>query len=84
MIQDFTAGEDHISLSGIDADTGLAGNQAFSFIGDAAFSHVAGELRVFSSGGATVAAGDVDGDGVADVEVALTGTHDLSGGVFVL
>jgi Ca2+-binding RTX toxin-like protein len=43
-IQDFNAG-DLIDLSRIDANTLVEGNQAFSFIGNAAFSGTAGELR---------------------------------------
>jgi hypothetical protein len=43
-IQDFSAG-DLIDLSRIDANTLLDGDQAFEFIGNAAFSKTAGELR---------------------------------------
>ncbi|HEX8483325.1 MAG TPA: Calx-beta domain-containing protein, partial [Allosphingosinicella sp.] len=43
-IQDFNAG-DLIDLSRIDANTLVAGDQAFNFVGNAAFSGTAGELR---------------------------------------
>jgi serralysin len=43
-------GPDVIDLQEIDADTGSAGNQAFSFIGKDAFSGTAGELRFEVSG----------------------------------
>ncbi|MDB5696105.1 MAG: tandem-95 repeat protein, partial [Sphingomonas bacterium] len=43
-IQDFKLG-DLIDLSRIDADINTAGDQAFSFVGSAAFSNRAGELR---------------------------------------
>src|SRR5262249_44371354 len=45
-VVDFSNAEgDKIDLSTIDANSTLAGNQAFTFIGAAAFSHTAGELR---------------------------------------
>ncbi len=45
-ITDFSRAQgDKIDLSGIDANTGAAGNQAFSFIGSGLFTHHAGELR---------------------------------------
>jgi serralysin len=70
-ILDFTSGTDTIDLSGIDADTGAAGDQAFGFVGGAAFSGTAGELRSYSSGGAGFLAGDVDGDAVADFTIGI-------------
>jgi Ca2+-binding RTX toxin-like protein len=72
-IQDFTLG-DQIDLQRIDADVLTAGDQAFSFIGSAAFSGRAGELRFenFSNGGPVwLVQGDVDGDGVSDLEIVL-------------
>jgi Ca2+-binding RTX toxin-like protein len=72
-IQDFSAG-DIIDLSRIDANTLIDGDQAFEFIGNAAFSKTAGELRFenISIGGPVwLVQGDVDGDGVSDFEVVL-------------
>ncbi|HYJ82622.1 MAG TPA: hypothetical protein VEW26_07265, partial [Allosphingosinicella sp.] len=72
-IQDFASG-DRIDLSKIDANTLLEGDQAFSFIGSAAFSNTAGELRFenISLGGPIwLIQGDVDGNGVSDFEVVL-------------
>jgi Ca2+-binding RTX toxin-like protein len=61
---------DKIDLRTIDADTdGTAGNQAFRFIGGAAFSGVDGQLR-FSGG---LLQGDTNGDRVADFEVRIVG-----------
>lgn len=68
-ITDFATGVDKIRLSDIDANTGLAGNQAFTFIGNAAFSNTAGQLRTYSQGGENYLAGDVNGDGVADFTI---------------
>jgi hypothetical protein len=48
-ILDFTPGTDRIELDRIDANTLLAGNQAFSWIGSNAFSGSAGELRAYET-----------------------------------
>ncbi|MEL7088491.1 MAG: hypothetical protein AAGL98_08650, partial [Planctomycetota bacterium] len=71
VITDFTTG-DMISLSDIDANTGVTGDQAFSFIGAAAFT-AAGQLRaVNTSGNDWTVEGDVDGDGIADLQIQVT------------
>ena len=44
VIRDFKPGTDLLDLARIDANTQLPGNQAFSFIGAAAFTQ-AGQLR---------------------------------------
>jgi Ca2+-binding RTX toxin-like protein len=87
-IQDFNAG-DLIDLSRIDANTLVAGNQAFSFVGSAAFSGTAGELRFenISLGGPIwMVQGDVNGDGVSDYEVVLviSPADPITAGDFVL
>jgi len=61
----------------------LAGNEAFIFIGTAAFA-AAGQLRSIASGATTTVSGDLDGDRTADFEIALTGTLTLAVGDFVL
>jgi Ca2+-binding RTX toxin-like protein len=85
-ILDFTAGTDKIELDRIDADTLTAGNQAFSWIGSGAFTGSAGQLRAYEQSGIWFVEGDVDGDGVADLVVALTlqGPVPLSSGDFLL
>lgn len=57
---------DKIDLSAFDADTGTAAKDPFVFIGSAAFSKRAGELRVDNSGYYALISADLDGDGVAD------------------
>lgn len=76
----FRSGEgDRIDLATIDADIdGTAGNQAFAFIGGAAFSGVDGQLR-FAGG---LLQGDVNGDRVADLEIRIVGT--LAAGDLIL
>jgi len=50
-ILDFVSGVDRIDLSAIDANTRVAGNQAFTFIGADDFTGL-GQLRIGMSGGA--------------------------------
>ncbi|MDB5468706.1 MAG: hypothetical protein JWR84_266 [Caulobacter sp.] len=77
-------GLDVIDLRTIDADTGVAADQAFSFIGTGAFTSVAGELRYEFDGADTHVFGDVDGDGNADFEVLINGSHTLTAARFLL
>ena len=81
-IRDWNDG-DIIDLSAIDANTTTGGNQAFSFIGSAGFSG-AGQLRVTDNGVNTFVRADVDGDGVVDFQVQLTGVHTLTDASFIL
>jgi serralysin len=81
LITDFSRAEgDRIDLSAIDANSRLSGDQAFAFIGDASFGRVAGQLRV--AGGIVQA--DVDGDGVADMEIAIQGVSTFLAVDFIL
>jgi Ca2+-binding RTX toxin-like protein len=85
-IQDFATG-DHIDLSKIDAIFGTAGDDAFTFIGSGAFTNHAGELRATDGGGGIwTVQGDINGDGIADIEIVVTVTdaHPLVGGDFFL
>jgi Ca2+-binding RTX toxin-like protein len=86
LITDFTRAQgDSIDLSAIDADTGTAGNQAFTFIGSGLYSHDAGELRfAHLSSDTTTIAGDVDGDGVSDFHITLRGNLALVAADFAL
>lgn len=83
-ITDFVQIVERIDLRGIDADTGTAGDQAFAFIGTAAFSGTAGELRYDFDGTDTWVQGDVDGDSVADFEIVLSGGYPMVAGDFFL
>ena len=85
-INDFGRGADRIDLSGIDANTALAGDQAFAFLGKTAFSGVAGQLifRTISGTQDSLVLGDVDGDGTADFSVRMLGVQLFSAGDFVL
>ncbi|MBW8727455.1 MAG: calcium-binding protein [Inquilinus limosus] len=84
-ITDFShAQADRIDLSAIDANWGVAGNQAFAFIGTSLFTHHAGELRFAFNGADTIIAGDVNGDGTSDFHIVLSGRITLAAGDFVL
>lgn len=73
-IQDFVGGRDKLDLHGIDADRTYAGNQSFDFLGQDAFSHHAGELRL--DGGQL--RGDTNGDGRADFVVKFGDASHLA------
>ncbi|WMT92859.1 M10 family metallopeptidase C-terminal domain-containing protein [Pelagibacterium sp. H642] len=72
-IRDFVSGTDDIDLRGIDANTKVEGDQAFSFIGSRGFSGRSGELN-FRSG---VVSGDINGDGVADFQINIANVSML-------
>ena len=78
IITDFVSGEDRIEISRFDADLTQGFKQRFDFVGDAGLSGVAGELAYVHSGGNTIVQGDVNGDGVADFEIELSGIMDLT------
>lgn len=71
---------DRIDLSGMDAIAG-GGDDAFSFIGTAAFTGAAGQLRYDTAG---VLYGDTNGDGLADFAIGFNSAISLSGGDFLL
>jgi len=81
-ILDFVVGADRIDLSTLDAKTGTKKNDAFQFIGEAAFTGAAGQLRfekvdlAGTSGDYVKILGDVNGDKVADFEIILLGSSD--------
>jgi hypothetical protein len=85
-ILDFTPGTDKVELDRIDANALVAGNQAFSWIGSSAFTGSAGQLRAYEQGGSWFVEGDVNGDGSADLVIALTlqGPAPLGAGDFLL
>ena len=75
-ILDFSAAEsDLFDLSAVDA---------FTFIGTADFSGVAGQLRTFQQAGDTYFAGDLTGNSTADFMVRVDGLHILTAGNFAL
>jgi Ca2+-binding RTX toxin-like protein len=84
-IKDFSHAQgDTIDLHNLDANSSAGGNQAFTWIGGAAFSGTAGELRTEVVGNTTYVYGDTDGDSTADFALWLTGQIGLVADDFVL
>lgn len=84
VIYDFNPTEgDRIDLSPVDARDGGADN-AFTFIGTAGFSGVAGQLQYQIANGDTLVSGDTNGDRMADFMIVLSGTQALYASDFVL
>ncbi|MGO4129096.1 calcium-binding protein [Inquilinus sp. YAF38] len=85
LITDFSHAQgDRIDLSLIDANTGAAGDQAFTYLGSGAFTGVAGQLHIWTDAGKTIISGDVNGDKLADFAIALTGILSPVAADFVL
>ena len=77
-IADFQSGVDKIDLSAIDASRNADGDQAFSWLGSAAFSGAAGQLRATVQGDFVHIFGDTDGDLIADLHIIAGGTQILA------
>ena len=84
IITDFTAGQDRIDLSAINANTATAGDDAFTFLGSGPFTHASGQLDFFKAGSKIILQGDVNGDGLADFQIQLNGIASISAGDLVL
>jgi len=85
IIVDFIARQkDKIDLFAIDAKAGTTANDAFSWIADAEFSNVEGQLRYFTEDGNAIVEGDVNGDGSADFQIELLGVDSLQASNFSL
>jgi Ca2+-binding RTX toxin-like protein len=92
-IADIERGTDRIDISAIDArpdgtftsfQPGLAGDQAFVFMGLAGKSAPAGTATYHHAGGDTVVSLHVNSDAIADFRIVLTGLHTLTAADFVL
>jgi Tol biopolymer transport system component len=83
-ILDFSVAEgDRIDLSAIDANTVLAGDQAFVLIADE-FTGTPGELLVLQLAASRRIEADVTGDGIADFAITLHGTGAVTAATFIL
>ena len=78
-ITDFQTGIDKIVIS-----HDAAVMQGLSFIGKAAFSDKAGEVRVVDAAAGMTVQADLDGDGAADIEFSLRGVHAVGAKDFML
>ncbi|MTE01011.1 hypothetical protein GIY56_11965 [Paracoccus sp. YIM 132242] len=77
----FERGVDRISLSAIDADPGMAGNQAFDWGGAKPVTH---GVWVTATGSTRVVNIDVSGDARADMQIYLAGMTGFSAGDLLL
>jgi autotransporter-associated beta strand protein len=78
-ITDFTIGQDRLNFVKIDANAALAGDQAFGFIGTAAFVNTGiGQIRYVVAGNDLRVEADVDGNGTADMNIILANIGDQS------
>jgi Ca2+-binding RTX toxin-like protein len=85
IIADFSAAEgDMIELSGMDANSNVAGDQAFTFIGNAGFSGAPGEINYTYSGGNTIIQLQTDSDPDVDGAIIVMGLHDPNASWFHL
>lgn len=82
-LTDFTSGDDRIDVSGIDAVWGTTANEAFTFIGAAAFSGQAGELRIVEAVDRVHVLADVDGNQIADFHLIVMAST-VAAGDFIL
>jgi Ca2+-binding RTX toxin-like protein len=82
-ILDFNS-RDMIVLANIDANTKVAGDQAFNFIGTASFTGKGAELHTWIQGGNMIVSGDTDGDKLADFGFYINADHKLDSTDFLL
>ena len=82
-IVDFEQGLDLIDLFDIDANTGVNGNQAFTFIGASGFS-APGQVNFEQAGGNTVVQVSNDGDISPEMSFTLIGLFTLTAEDFIL
>ncbi|MGQ0674818.1 MAG: M10 family metallopeptidase C-terminal domain-containing protein, partial [Rhodospirillales bacterium] len=80
LITDFTPGTDKLDLAAIDAIASTGADDAFRFLGTAAFDGQAGALRYAYNAGqnVTVVSGDTNGDSAADFAIDLAGNKTLA------
>ena len=69
VIGDFTQGEDKIDLSRLNV---------LNFVGTAGFSGTAGQIRAVQTADTTLVEVDIDGDQIADLQLEMIGSFNLS------
>lgn len=80
-IYQFVSGTDKIDLRKVDADTAVAGDQAFAFSASGGAAH---SLWVVASGADRLVRGDVNGDTTADFEFQIMATSQVAAADFLL
>lgn len=81
VITDFVSGTDLISLSALDGNDGVSGNQGFGWGGKTA---TANAVWYADTGANLVVYADTDGDAVADFEIEVAGLDKLARSDFLL
>jgi serralysin len=81
-ITDYAIGSDRLNFALLDTNASLAGVQGFAFVGNAAFSGGStASIRYANSGADLLVQADINGDGIADMEIILQG---LNGGTLTM
>jgi Peptidase M10 serralysin C terminal len=81
VIYDFVSGVDDIELVGLDANTALAGDQAFTWSTTTA---TANAVWYAVSGADILLRGDVNGDAIYDFEIQIAGIASIAVGDVLL
>jgi Ca2+-binding RTX toxin-like protein len=85
VITDFNPAQgDRIDLSGIDANIVAAGNQAFTFIGEAAFTGASGEVNIIHVNGDTIIQMQTGVEVDSDASIRIPGLITLDASMFIL
>ena len=84
VVTDFVHGPDRIDLRQIDAIAATGADDAFVFIGNGAFTGVAGQLRYEAFAGGVTVMVDTDGVGGADLTIDVLGQIALVATDFLL
>ena len=80
----FAHNSDKIDLSAIDANSTLAGNQAFTVVGPALPFSAPGQVRISTLGGDTMIEVNTTGTGGAEMAIIVIGSVALTGTDFIL
>jgi hypothetical protein len=83
VIADFVHGQDKIDLESVDAKVGTTDNQAFTFIGSAAFT-AEGQVRVVTEDDHMLVQMNTFDNSGAESMIQLTGNIDVTATDFVL
>ncbi|WP_376094551.1 SdrD B-like domain-containing protein [Roseomonas sp. CCTCC AB2023176] len=85
VVTDFVRGEDRLDLSPIDPKPLVAGDQAFAFVGTAAFlANGTSQVRYVADGADVRVEADADGNGTADFAFLVKGITVLAASDFIL
>ena len=84
LITDFQRGADKIDLSAIDANLGMAGDQAFSFIGNGTAFTALGQARFVVAGGGVRLELNLNSSPTPEMVIVLNGLTALAAGDLIL